>query len=428
MGIGLIFSNIEQAKAENYDHLPEAEWTYTLPKKMFTTWLSEGFNRAFAVTPRLADSQSGVIYSQLSTSSGKSRYPLMGLDDKTGRLKWINDEIPFNRQKNSVLRESYVYDTNGVAYIAVGEKVNRASYSRIYAIGSSGKMLWSRLLTGSVAIYPQSNGTLLVGEPDYLQKKTKIYILNSKGDILAQKQVNGILLGGKMDILMTSESIKNEEKIRFYRISSFKLLNTITFPSDSLLTRTYGESKGTFEVLSGGTIILPIKLAHDDTRVKLYGYSPSGKQKWTQELPQAKEHQVNGTRLGSSQLSTRTAAFDNRFIVQSENTLSVYDSNNKLIVKKTFSDLKSQGMFTIGQDGTLMFGADYEIHDEKGVPSLINQFYVIDPATLTIHHRLKLKDSGYFYFDFRFTRKNILYIDVADESLNRISKYVLLDK
>jgi hypothetical protein len=178
-----------------------------------------------------------------------------------------------------------------------------------------------------------------------------------------------------------------------------------------------------FEVLSGGTVIVPIYDAKTEVET-LHGYKPNGEEKWTRRLPKPAQDVVYGTTYAHGMYDSIYVSLGNNYLIQEKNKLSLYNTNNQLIATKTFDDLPAQGLLQQLNDHSIVFGATDKSqawYDSTKPEPKKAVYYILDSRTLKVKNTLELDEALFHQADIRFHDANTFYIHMGET----ITKYVL---
>ncbi|KHF31050.1 hypothetical protein CM49_06442 [Paenibacillus sp. P1XP2] len=370
-------------------------WTYTSPSNFKprypeqyledTTLISSPVVREYANGKKILYN---LMQEAVTNSKGKEgfySFRLLALDDNTGKKKWIYTKIPENAYA------SVSYDVNPYRFGNKGE-VYFYIRTNLYALNSDGKQKWVKPLKNVREVYPQPNGKVYISQHD---KGESLLLIDSNGkDLLRRNYGQGKILFIKDDYVLVSTPYS----VDLFKISASKKIFGIN------TEEYYLNTNRPFEILSDGTFIVPIH-DRDNEMWKIIGISPEGSRKWTRYF---------------SDKDFNLASYGNYYIVQEKNTITLFGSNNKLIVKRDFNEFKNQVSLQISNDGTIVFGT---IYHPDGTSKGSGLYYLLNPKNLKTIHSIRVENTELNALNFNFKDKDTLYlIDLIE---GNIHKYLL---
>ncbi|WP_433709100.1 hypothetical protein [Paenibacillus illinoisensis] len=405
------------ASAADYKQLPEPEWTYDVPTGTQTDIHNKNYyftgKTIYPIVSEKINSETAytfLYHSDRSTGKTKPVYTLLAIDDKTGKQKWTH--------KSPLLYNSFEVDQSGnVYYFDEGKSGNKKVY-KLTALDSNNKPRWVKTFKEQFQFNVLEDGRIAV---IIFTKDTSVITLYTKeGKQLTKKELPGHVrhIQGNFAGVINSSALRNKTTIDIYSISTGKKVISAVQPQDHV-----NIVHADFEVLSGGTVIVPIYDAK--TKVEtLHGYKPNGEEKWTRPLPKPAQDAVYGTTYAHNMYDSLYVSLGNNYLIQEKNKLSLYNTNNQLIATKTFDDLPAQGLLQRLSDHSIVFGAadkSQSWYDSKKPEPKKATYYVLDSWTLKVKNTLVLDDALFHQADVRFHDANTFYIHMGET----ITKYVL---
>ncbi|MCG7379909.1 hypothetical protein MH215_23180 [Paenibacillus sp. ACRSA] len=398
---------VSTISAADFTEFPKLTWSTTVPANTTTD--------DFAHKPiedqylPIVSTKDNTAYMLLRHKAGnKSTYQMMAVNDVTGKQKWVHTS-PYRYNP-------YNIDANGNAYYVEDVKVGNKHGSKLIALDANMKPRWEKVFPDGGNFEVLSDGRYAV--IDFVKEQNLLKLYSPEGKEILSRLYNGNIRHIQGDYVGTANYEENATVITIYSISRNKKVTSYEWPKEY-----FSPYHNDFDVLSGGTILVP--LIDEKTGMEtLQGISPTGKKKWTRSLPTPVPN------------STLFQSIGNHFLIQEENTLSVYDTNNKQISTRTFDDLPELGKLQFLNKDTFVFGA---VEDKGLVPvKLIEQgfthndyvtlpskavYHVLD-RTLSSINALKLDQAPFSAENIRFVNANTFYLTME----KTLAKYELTGK
>ncbi|CAH0118172.1 MULTISPECIES: hypothetical protein [unclassified Paenibacillus] len=397
--------------ATEFTTLPEPVWTAAVPANTTT---DEYYKNLYFTGQRplpVVNSDSRTAFTflyQSGLSTGK--YKLLALDDDNGRQKWVHAS-PFKYNP-------FDMDRFGNVYYQDEEKSGNRMIYKLVALDANNKQRWVKTFDNSFNYNVLDDGRIAV--VTFSRENVTVTLYSKEGKLLVARKFDGEIrhIQGNYIGVRNLKAPNSTTTIDIYSISSGKKIVTVAQPQD-YISNVYAD----FDVLSGGTLLVPIYNAKTGVET-LNGYAPDGQKKWSRTLPKPSQVTETGTMYARTIYDSLFVSVGNNFVIQEKNKLSLYDTNNKLIAEKTFSELPGQGKLQRLDDQTFVFGAVEEkepwyFASEPEPKKAI--YYVLDSRTLGIMNSLVIDDALFNQADVRFHDANTFYIDTKD----RLAKYVL---
>lgn len=411
---------VPSASAAEFARLPEPEWTAMMPAN---TSIEEDYKQYYFLgrrtLPVIADlNGAGTAYTflyQEDRTSGKLKriFKLLALDDATGRQKWIRTApLSYN---------SFDIDAQGNVYYLDQQKSGNKLLYKLVALDSNNKQRWAKTFDKQISYSVLADGRILVIL--WLTGQNQVTLYSKDGQPLVTRKYAGTVRHVQGDYIgvANDQSASKTTLIDIYSLSTGKKIVTAVQPPDY-----FNVVHAEFDVLSGGTLLVPIYNAKTGVET-LYGYSPDGKRKWSRVLPTPKQDGEYGTDNFYGTMYQRTiydalfVSVGANYLVQEQNKLSLYDTNNQLIATRTFEDMPGQGTLQL-LGSSIAFGAtEKKSFMPAGPEPKKAAFYVMDAKTLNIQNSLVMEDALFNQADVRFYDAKTFYISTRE----RISKYVL---
>lgn len=401
--------------AAEYTTLPNPLWTAAVPTDTTTDEYSKDYYFSGSRSLPVVNEDSRTFFTflyQSDRSTGKSKqiYKLLALDDENGRQKWVRTSpLKYN---------SFDMDRFGNFYYLDEEVNGSKKMYKLVALDSNSKQRWVKTFNETISYRVLEDGRIAVIAFSKNNETLSLYSNEGK-PLVTRKFAGGIRhIQGNYISVLNPKAPGNTTTIDIYSISTGKKIVTAVQPQDYI-----NIVHADFDVLSGGTILVPIYNAKTGSET-LYGYSPDGQKKWSRLLPKSSQVAEYGTLYAYTIYDSLYMSAGNNFVIQDQNKLSLYDTSNRLIAEKAFSDLPGQGRLKRLDDRTMVFGAveqkqpwyfAYEPEPKKAV------YYVLDARTLGIKNSLLIEDALFNQADVRFHDANTFYIDTK----NSLAKYVL---
>ncbi|MFC4304559.1 hypothetical protein [Cohnella boryungensis] len=387
--------------AANYTELPVPQWTVKIPKNTSTDYFYKNYyTLGKKFLPILSeDNGSYTAYTLLHhTPGGKSKpsYQVMALDDKTGSRKWIRS-LPYSYN-------AFDMDLNGNLYYVDKVKSGKKTVYNLVALDSNNKQRWVKTFTTSNNYSVLDDGRIAV--IGFAEGKDTLELYSSEGKLLHSRSYAGIIRHIQGNYVGLVNYTGDVTALEIYSVSTNKKIAAASLPKE-FFNRVHAD----FDVLSGGTVLVPVFDAKTGIET-LHGYSPDGKRKWSRVLPTPEPNYEDKLFM----------SIGNNYLVQDKNSLNVYDTNNRLVAARTFDDLPGQGSLQRLGNQSISFGAaeskGYWYDYEKPTKAV---FHVLDARTLQTLSSLTLEQAPFSERNIRFLNASTFYIDLYD----RLSKYEL---
>jgi outer membrane protein assembly factor BamB len=345
-------------------------------------------------------------------SAGKSKAvnSILAIDDKTGKQKWIHD--------SPMRYNSFDLDEEGNVYYYDEVMSGNKKVYKLIALDSNNKQRWVKTFKEHFQFNILEDGRIAV--VTFTKDTSVITIYNQEGKQLIKTEFPGHMrhIQGNYVGLINSNAPRSTTTIDIYSISTGKKVVTAVQPQDHV-----NIVHADFEVLSGGTVIVPTYDAK--TKVEtLHGYKSNGEEKWTRRLPKPAQDAVYGTTYAHGMYDSIYVSLGNNYLIQEKNKLSLYNTNNQLIATKTFDDLPAQGLLQQLNDYSIVFGATDKSqawYDSTKPEPKKAVYYILDSRTLKVKNTLELDEALFHQADIRFHDANTFYIHMGET----ITKYVL---
>ncbi|KAA8787239.1 outer membrane protein assembly factor BamB [Paenibacillus sp. 4624] len=414
--IPLVSTNMT-ISAAGYKLLPKPEWTYHVPSDT-TTQIHSKNNYytgrvVFPIVSELTNLETAYTFLyKTARSAGKSKAvnSILAIDDKTGKQKWIHD--------SPMRYNSFDLDEEGNVYYYDEVMSGNKKVYKLIALDSNNKQRWVKTFKEHFQFNILEDGRIAV--VTFTKDTSVITIYNQEGKQLIKTEFPGHMrhIQGNYVGLINSNAPRSTTTIDIYSISTGKKVVTAVQPQDHV-----NIVHADFEVLSGGTVIVPIYDAK--TKVEtLHGYKSNGEEKWTRRLPKPAQDAVYGTTYAHGMYDSIYVSLGNNYLIQEKNKLSLYNTNNQLIATKTFDDLPAQGLLQQLNDYSIVFGATDKSqawYDSTKPEPKKAVYYILDSRTLKVKNTLELDDALFHQADIRFHDENTFYIHMGET----ITKYVL---
>ncbi|WP_338554059.1 hypothetical protein [Paenibacillus sp. KS-LC4] len=389
------------ASAADFTELPEPQWTITLPDHTSTTVLDKNYyflgKKYFPIVSEHNGSRTGYMFQYYNPGvKGKSTYKMMAFDDTTGKQTWTrNSPHAYN---------AFDIDRKGNLYYVEQVKIDKKTYRKLVALDSNNKQRWVKTLASSFNWYVLDDGRIAI--IDTIQNKSHLVLYSTEGKQLLNREYDGIIRHIQGNYVGSVNYVGAATILDIYSISANKKMTTAKYPQDY-----FSYIHAEFDVLSGGTLLVPVLDAKTGIET-LYGYSPDGNKKWSRIMPTP----------DSDRKDRLFMSIGNHYLVQDKNTLTVYDTNNKLVATRTFDNMPDQytlqplGSQSIAFGGVESKGYWYDF--EKPSKAV---FYVVDARTLKTQNALILEQARFAERNIRFLNTDTFYLDMG----TRLAKYEL---
>ncbi|MEC0128260.1 hypothetical protein [Paenibacillus pabuli] len=403
--------------AADYKQLPKPEWTYDVPTDTTTQIHSKNYyftgKSVYPIVSEQTNSETAYTFlyqSGSSNSKSKSVHTLLAIDDKTGKQKWIhNSPMPYN---------SFEIDLSGNVYYFDEVKSGNKKVYQLISLDSNNKPRWVKTFKEYFQFNILEDGRIAV--VTFTKDTSVISLFTKEGKQLIQREFPGHVRHIQENYvgLINSNAPGNTTTIDIYSIPTGKKIISAVQPQDHV-----NIVHADFEVLSGGTLIVPIYDAKTEVET-LHGYKPNGEKKWIRPLPKPAQDAVFGTTYAHNMYDSLYVSLGNNYLIQEKNKLSLYNTNNQLIATKRFTDLPAQGLLQRLNDQSIVFGAVDKTqawYDSSKPEPKKAAYYILDSRTLKIKNAIVLNDALFHQADVRFHDANTFYIHMSET----IAKYVL---
>ncbi|RAW09567.1 hypothetical protein DC345_30875 [Paenibacillus taichungensis] len=403
--------------ASDYKQLPKPEWTYDVPTDATTQIHSKNYyftgNIVYPIVSEQTNSQTAYTFlyqSDRSTGKTKSVNSLLAIDDKTGKQKWIHKSpMPYN---------SFEVDQSGNVYYFDEVNSGNKKVYQLISLDSNNKPRWVKTFKDYFQFNVLEDGRIAV--VTFTKDTSVITLYTKEGKPLIKREFHGHVrhIQGNYVGLINSDAPRNTTTIDIYSIPTGKKIISAVQPQDHV-----NIVHADFEVLSGGTVIVPIY----DAKMKvetLHAYKPNGEKKWIRPLPKPAQDAVFGTTYAHNMYDSFYVSLGNNYLIQEKNMLSLYNTNNQLIATKTFTDLPAQGLLQRLNDQSIVFGAVDKTqawYDSSKPEPKKAAYYILDSNTLKTKNSFVIDDALFHQADVRFHDANTFYIQMS----KTIAKYVL---
>ncbi|MGG4142201.1 hypothetical protein ABEW34_03635 [Paenibacillus algorifonticola] len=387
--------------AADFTELPEPRWTITVPDHTSTNILDRNYyflgKKYFPIISEHNGSRTGYMFQYYSPGGkSKSTYRMMAFDDTTGKQKWIrNSPHVYN---------AFDIDRNGNLYYVEQVKIEKKNVRKLVALDSNNKQRWSKTLAYSFNWYVLDDGR--IATIDTIQNKSHLVLYSTEGKQLLDREYDGVIRHIQGNYVGSVNYVGAATILDIYSISANKKITTAKYPQDY-----FSYIHADFDVLSGGTILVPALDAKTGIET-LYGYSPDGTKKWSRIMPTPEPDRKDRLFMSTG----------NYYLVQDKNTLTVFDTNNKLVATRTFDDLPDQYTLQLLGNQSIAFGGveskgswfDFEKPSKAA-------FYVLDSRTLKTQTSLILEQARFAERNIRFLNATTFYLDMGTS----LAKYEL---
>lgn len=397
----LAFST-SSAAASQFTELPDPVWKIEVPQSTSIDYFyKEYYHLAKQYSPiisRQGDYHTAYSLLYRAASGEKSSYQVMAVDDATGQQKWIRS-FPYSYN-------AFDIDLQGNLYYLEKVMLGKKMVDKLVALDSANQVRWTKQFDTSHNYSVLDDGR--IAAINVSGNKNTLDLFSSEGKQLYSRSYDGIIRHIQGDYVGTVDYTKTVTRLNIFALSTNKKVVSVNLPFEY-----HNRVHADFDVLSGGTVLIAIMNANTATET-LYGFSPDGTKKWSRVLPTPKENETDKLFM----------SVGNDYIVQDGHTLSVYDTNNRLLATKTFDELPGQATLQRLDSQTIVLGAvedkgawyDYE-KPSKAV------YYVLDTRTLNVKQELLLEEAAFSERNIRFTDAHTFYLNM----FSSLAKYELSD-